>query len=175
MPQIENPPDTLHVFAIDAPMADAQGMALDGAALSAAFGGIEIEPDRADVIDTTQLGELGLSSYLVEGEGADPDTVRQSAGRLDAHRGPTLILRPGAANAPLDPQAPLTHLGSFQLARAAPPGPAIRTASAEGDATGVPTSAPEPGRNDRRTSGAVATAALVAALLIVVIVWLVAI
>ncbi|CAM4415175.1 hypothetical protein [Palleronia rufa] len=175
MAQIDSRPDTLHVFAVDATMERAEALAADGAALSAALGGIEVEPDRAHVIDTRPLGDLGLSTFLVEGEAADADAVRPDAARLDARRGPVLILRTGAVRQAITASAPLSHLGSYPMAGTTPVGPPIRTGSAEGTASGTPAGTADPAAARRRSSGLVAMLALVAALLVVVIVFLVAI
>ena len=130
--------ETIHVFAVDLPMPEAAALADDGAALSEALGGIEVEPDKVIALDTRALADLGLSSYLVEGEGAVAADVRADAGKLDAAQGPVLILHPRAVTDPPVPQSPLRHLGSYRRDRPMPEGPPIRAASAEAARMGGP-------------------------------------
>jgi hypothetical protein len=166
--------ETLHVFAVDLPMAEAERLAADGERLSNALGAIEVEPDRAHAIDPRALADLGLPHYLIEGEGADPEAVRADETTLAAETGPLLILRPRAVRQSPEPRAPLRHVGSYRMARATPEGAPLRAAAAaEGTATGVPTAAPSPG-NEKRQSGMVATVALLVALLVAFVMWLVA-
>ncbi len=132
--------EIVHVFAVDLPMPEAARLAGDGARLSEALGGIEVEPDRAEALDTSVLGDFGLSGYLVEGEGVSADAILADESRLDAVRGPVVVLRPRAVTAEPAARAPLSHLGSWPLERARPIGEPIRAASAEGLQTGLPPS-----------------------------------
>lgn len=166
--------ETVHVFAVDLPMPEAERLAGDGQRLSEALGGIEVEPDRAEAVDTRGLAEYGLSGYLTEGEGVSADAILHDEPKLDAVKGPVLILRPRAVTERPRPQAPLSHLGSYPMESARPAGAPIRSASAEGVATGLPPDPAEGVKSNRRASGIVAMAALAVALLVVVIVWAIA-
>ena len=170
---IETTVDTVHVFAVDLPMAEVAALANDGERLSQLLA-TPVDIARVEALDTMALADLGLTSYLVDGEGVEPGPARADAGRLNGRKGPVLILRPRAVNAALSPQAPLEHLGSYQVERPAPAITPLRSAAAEGSAAGVPPAAPAPG-SDRKASGRVAMAALFVALFIALIVWLVAI
>ena len=171
---IETSIDTVHVFAVDLPMAEVATLADDAARLSELLG-TEVDVTRVEALDPSVLADLGLTSYLIEGEGVQSGPVRADGGRLNGRKGPVLILRPRAATAALSPQPPLEHLGSYRTERAAPPSTTLRSAAAEGTASGVPPAAPTPGTSDRKVSGRVAMMALFVALLIALIVWLVAI
>ncbi len=166
--------ETVHVLAVDLPLAEAERLAADPQALSRALGGIEVDPARAEVIDAGALVGYGLSGYLTDGEGVSADAILPDEPRLDAVSGPVLLLRPRAVTAAPRPEAPLSHLGSYPLESARPAGDPIRSAAAE-SAAAEPS--PDPaggGGSDRRASGIAATVALAVALLVVVIVWAIA-
>ena len=171
---IETTIDTVHVFAVDLPMADVAALADDAGRLSDLLG-THVDASRVEALDTTALADLGLVAYLTDGEGIENGPVRADAGRLNARKGPVLILRPRAVSASLTPKPPLEHLGSYRVEAPNRPTDTLRAASAEGSASGVPTEAPRPGQADRRASGRVAMVALLVALLIALIVWLIAI
>lgn len=134
---IETTIDTVHVFAVDLPMAEVAALADDPARLADLLG-TEIDATRVEALDTTALGDLGLSAYLVEGEGVEGGPVRGDAGRLNGRKGPVLILRTRAATKALSPKPPLQHLGSYRTERPTPAVTPLRAASAEGSAAGVP-------------------------------------
>lgn len=173
MNTISTDPETIHVFAVDLPMPEAVELAGDREALSRALG-VDAEPGRAAAFDSRALGDLGLSNYLVEGEGVAAESLESDAAMLAKVKGPIIILRPRAIAEPFSPKAPLRHLGSYRLDRGTPPSMPLRAASAEGSASGVPPAAPTPGTRDRRASGTVAMAALAVALVVTFLVWWVA-
>ncbi len=166
--------ETVHVFAVDLPLDEARALAGDGARLSEALGGIEVEPDRAEAVDPRALGDFGLSGYLVEGEGVSADAILSDEPMLDAVRGPVLVLRPRAVSQTPSARPPLTHLGAYPLERARPAGEPLRAASAEGSAAGLPPEPEERARTNRRASGLVAMAALAVALLVAFVMWAIA-
>ncbi len=167
--------EIVHVFSVELPMPEAARLADDGARLSQALGGVEVEPDRAEAIDTRALGDIGLSGYLVDGEGVSADAILKDEPKLDAVQGPALVLRPRAiAAGEVAAQPPLVHLGSYPLERARPAGEPIRAASAEGLATGMPPDPVEGDRGRRRASGIAALVALAVALLVAFVMWAIA-
>ncbi|EKE43724.1 hypothetical protein OCGS_2058 [Oceaniovalibus guishaninsula JLT2003] len=134
-----------------------------------------LDESRTETVDASALVGVGLSGYLTDGHGASADAVLPDEARLDAQRGPVLILLPGAVSPGDAPVArpPLSHLGSYPLEAAKPADGRLRSASAERTDTAPPPSA-DPERTDRRNSGRVAMIALAVALLIALIVWLLA-
>lgn len=166
--------ETVHVFTVDLPPEEARALAADGALLSDALGGIEVEPDRAEIVDPEALAEIGMAAYLAEGEGVSAEALDGDRARLDALAGPVLILRPRAVSRTISVRKPLTLIGSYPLERARPAGEAIRSTSAEPLATGAPPAEDPTGRRDKRASGVVAMVALAVALFVAFIVWLVA-
>ncbi len=166
--------ETIQVFAVDLPMPEAARFAEDGARLSEALGGVAVEPGRVEALDTRALGDYGLAGYLTDGEGASADAILPEEGRLDAVRGPVLVLRPRAVSEAVSARPPLSALGAYPLERGRPAGAPIRSASAEGLATGMPPEPVEGGGSSRRASGIAALVALAVALLIALLVWAIA-
>lgn len=169
-----DPSTALRVFRVEGTADDAAALVRDTAALQRAFGA-DIATDRVQIVEPTALAGIGLSAYLVEGEGVDAAAISPDAARLDAVKGPILLLLPRAVppGTTLSPQAPLVHLGDYPLASARPGDGPIRTSSAEGLISGAPPQTTDPG-TQRRTSGMVALAALAVALLVAFVVWFVA-
>ena len=174
MTEIATDPETIHVFAADLSMPEAEELAEDGAALTRALGGVDVEADRVMALNSGALGDLGLATYLVEGEGVTKASLQPDADKLAKVKGPVIILRPRAVSQPIRPQEPLQHLGSYRLDLGTPPTLPLRAASAEGSASGVPPAAAPPGSRERRAGGAVAMAILAVALLAALAVWWVA-
>ncbi|MCM2561612.1 aspartate carbamoyltransferase catalytic subunit [Lutimaribacter sp. EGI FJ00015] len=165
----------VRVFAIDLP-ADAVAEftdpdAPDIAAIRDALGAEVLSPDHVDFLRVTELGELGLDGYLVDGLGVAQDEIAADRARLRALRGYVLVLpsRAFAGTAQeLSPRTPLRWIGTY-----AEPGPQnnftpLTSAAAQG--------APMPARpSDAAMSGRVAAIALlVMFLLVALVVWIAA-
>ncbi|WOI55481.1 hypothetical protein [Palleronia sp. LCG004] len=167
--------DIIRVFSIDLPPEEAARFARDAKALESALG-VAVPPDRVQVVEPAALADIGLANYLVEGEGAKADAVAIDRSRLEKIRMPILLILPDAIKGPvtLRPAPPLELLGEYPLEEARGSDGAIRARSAEGPVAGPPPRTDD-ATTDRRASGYVAVAALVVALLIAAIVWLVAI
>ena len=138
--------------------------------------GVEaVDTTRAEVFAAEALVGIGVSGYLSEGQGASADALLPDEPMLDALTGPVLLLMPGALRADvraLDVAAPLRHVGSYPLERAAPARAALRTPSAEGLVTGAPPPLDRK-KADRKASGYVALAALVFLFVVVaMMVWI---
>ncbi|TRD22435.1 hypothetical protein [Palleronia caenipelagi] len=167
-----DPSEMLHVIAVDLPMAEATGLAADAGRLAAALSVAQVDPSRVDVIEAKSMGDLGLVTYVTEGEGAVRDAVRGDAERLNAERGAVMILRPRAVQAAVAPQPPLRLLGSYPVVTGKPAGEPVSAASAHGSAAA--SAAVDPKKRDKRASGIVAMAALAVALFVAFVMWLVA-
>ena len=79
MTEIATDPETIHVFAADLSMPEAEELAEDGAALTRALGGVDVEADRVMALNSGALGDLGLATYLVEGEGVTKASLQDLA------------------------------------------------------------------------------------------------
>ncbi|MHC9236669.1 hypothetical protein ACX9MO_13635 [Pseudooceanicola sp. 502str34] len=135
------PYDTVHVFAAD----------LDDGAfwdflqpepetgrweLPAALGAPALEASHVDGTDVADLDGIGLSAFLIEGQGVDPAALAPDRARVDALTGHVIILRPGAlpeGTETLDPRPPLRHVGSYALPEAPVTIEPLTAVMAEGD------------------------------------------
>lgn len=138
----------------------------------ASFSGAEIvDNQQIEVFAAGTIATLGLTAYLVEGYGIDPDELTQDATRLDGVQGTLVIVSARAfeGNAHVTPSAGLTLVGKFNEAGAPPSAPKpIETESAKGTLA-APAKAP---KSDARIGGMVALAVLVfLALFVVFFVW----
>ncbi|SFO89798.1 hypothetical protein [Tranquillimonas alkanivorans] len=181
-----NERDTIHVFRLD--MLDdevktftARREGTDDPAsewpLRNALGADYIEPQRIEVIRTGDLSGVGLRGYLIEGLGAKPERVKADGDRLDAVEGHVLIALPGAfggVEQTLDPRKPLDYVGSYPEIAPEAPGPMGDVHSAHPpDATVSEAPASETPRGPEQPSRfPVVGAALIAAAVIVLIIWL---
>jgi hypothetical protein len=87
----------LYVFALDAPLSVVNTLKSGNNdagphPLAALFGVSESESRHVEVINPADLGELGLSGYLIDGHGVPAPQIAPDKGRLDALTGPVLLL-----------------------------------------------------------------------------------
>jgi len=142
----------------------------DRAAVAALFGLDDIDPARLELVDTADLGEIGLAAYLIEGDAAAEARIAADRARLDGVRGLVLTV-PSAAFAlrpvTLRPAPQMTLIGTY--AEDVPPVrfEPLPDASARGSVTG-PTAAGATGQ--QRSTGLVVGVVLLAALLLAALV-----
>ena len=141
----------VRVFAVDLPDGKIESFAAPGDGgwpLREALGARTLDPDRVEVFPAKNLEGLGLTGYLTEGLGVDPQELNGVRGRLDAVDGPIAIVTSAAFQREaqtLAPQAPLRHLGTFREAGAPVRFDPLPAGGASGEASGTPeTPAPEP-------------------------------
>lgn len=106
----------IRVFGLDA---DPKGFGSDEVA--SALGVSSLNPDGVEVISVSDLFEIGLSGYLVEGLGVAPESVTDQD---LAQVGPTAVLVRSAAfdgATSLAPRAPLRFIGAWREANASLP------------------------------------------------------
>jgi len=114
-----------------------------------ALGAEGLDPEWVDLVIPRDLGEMSLSEFLVEVPGVLEASLSGDRARLDALTMPVLVL-PSQAFAgvaqELVPQAPLRWIGTYTEAGTPPPGPPLRSTTAEGQISfrGAP-SVPGPG------------------------------
>ncbi|PZX19556.1 hypothetical protein LX81_00012 [Palleronia aestuarii] len=174
---LPRPHDHLHVLRIDLSPADAREMLAERDPVRASLTGPEVDLDRVELVDPADLAGIGLSGYLIEGQGADPEAVRAEAATLDAVRDPVLILLPHAFAEPVEtlyPKAPLSNLGRFPLVAPNTSEGPLRPPSADAPAADTPPPRAEDPASSRRAGGYVAMVALAVALFVAFVVWLVA-
>lgn len=164
--QLRNQPETEDPLAhIDPSLRHA-----DRRAVAALFGLDNIDPTRVELVDTADLGEVGLAAYLIEGDSAAEGQIAADRTRLDAVRG-LVVTVPSAAfvarPVTLRPAPGMTLIGSYT--EDVPPVrfDPLPDASARGsakDAVGrsMATGAPE----RRRRTGLLIGVALLAALVL---------
>ena len=100
------------VFAIDLPEADATAFA--HGPLSDALGVAVVDPAQIEQIDADTFTEYGLTRYLTEGQGIAEASLAPDAAKLDALRGPLLlVLRPALGQGRLSPRPPLRLIGRY--------------------------------------------------------------
>lgn len=68
----------------------------DRAVVAALFGVSDIDPAQVELVDTGDLGELGLAGYLIEGDAAAEDQIAADRARLNGLCGLVVIV-PSAA------------------------------------------------------------------------------
>lgn len=122
------------------------GATLDLAGVSAALGGVTLDPEHVDLFTVSDLDALGLGGYLIDGMGVDPAEVAPLRTRLEALPGQVAILRSAAfkgAPSELEIRAPLRWVASFGEVPIDLSAPPLTSASATGVLTGGP-SAPPP-------------------------------
>lgn len=153
----------VRVFAIDLP-ADRIADLIDPDApdlcgLKTALGATELSGDHVDLVRLTDLEELGLDGYLIDGLGVAPDDVGPDRTRLRALKGYALVL-PSRAFAgieqTLSPKAPLRWIGTYSE-------PQVQTHFAplpSESAKGAPLPRQSKQLSDAAISGRVATVAL---------------
>ncbi|EAR49904.1 hypothetical protein OG2516_16756 [Oceanicola granulosus HTCC2516] len=152
------------VFAIDLPADQVADFERDG--LEAALGTERLDRDKVELFPASDIAAMGLSNYLVDGMGMDPEQVRPDAARLDALGGHILILPSSAVRGrTLTPKPPLRWIGTYSEPQSVAPMDRLRSDSAEGVLEPTETRAP----SNAAMSGRVATLALLVLLLLVVV------
>ncbi len=68
----------------------------DRAAVAALFGLADIDPAHVELVDTRDLGGLGLAAYLTEADAAAEDQIAADRARLDGLRGLVLTVATAA-------------------------------------------------------------------------------
>lgn len=161
--------DAVHLFAVD----------IDEDAF---WGFVQPDPDTGDWplkdalgVETLDAGQvegavvedlegIGLSGFLIEGIGVNEALIAPDRARLDALSGPVAIIRGAAfdgAHVPLSPSAPLRHLETYEMVRAASTFEALESAAAMGTTAPAPRTAPPPARNRWLLWMLIAAAALI--------------
>lgn len=161
------PERCLWVFAIDLPEVEAKAFAR--ASLAGPLGVDSVDPAHTELIDADTFTEYGLSRYLAEGQGIAEESLAADAAKLDALRGPILLVfRPALAQGRLSPQPPLRLIGRYDEIPA-PPHIGMTGYDAAADTIEVP------GKkypSDAAMSGRVATVVLILlAIFVTLFVW----
>ncbi|MEQ9694170.1 hypothetical protein [Shimia sp. SDUM112013] len=81
-----------------------------------ALGAKYLDSDFIELFDVADLGEMGLSGYLVEGLGVDASALKEDRQQLDALKGHVLIVLSSAFGGfaqTLAPRAPLRWVGTY--------------------------------------------------------------
>ena len=151
--------DVVRVFALDMSGDEAEafvhGPGNGKPGLAASLGAGRLVPDQIESFPASDLAGLGVTHYLVDGLGLNPEQVAADRAALDGLRRSILIL-PSAAFADkgitLTPRAPLQPIGSYTRLAAAPPVPGPAPASARGQGTAGPDPEPDtaPGQGGSR-------------------------
>ncbi|RFP90194.1 hypothetical protein DZK27_03490 [Rhodobacteraceae bacterium 63075] len=75
-----------------------------------------LDPDHVEAFEAEALGELGIAEFLTGANGMDKASVAPDAGKLDALRGPVLLVFSAAlpgGETTLTPQPPLELVGRY--------------------------------------------------------------
>lgn len=116
--------------------------------LKYALGAERLRPAFVETIRIADLGPMALSQYLSEAHDLPASALGADRARIDALTGHVVVLPPQAfegRSQTLTPAVPLTHIGAYAMRGAAPRGPALRSASAEGTLSSGPAGAPGAG------------------------------
>ncbi|WP_088621980.1 hypothetical protein [Oceanicola sp. 22II-s10i] len=132
----------VHVFGLDLTGPEAEAFVRKpttengaGWPLKVALGARQLEPAHIEHIRVGDLAGIGLTGYLTEGLGLDPEAVEAGRDRLDALRGEVVILRPAAFGGEaqtLTVEPPLIHAGGYPELKGATTMEPLRSPSAEG-------------------------------------------
>ena len=144
----------------------------DRAAVAALFGLDDIDPAQVELVDTADLAEIGLASYLIEGDAAAEDQIAADRARLDGLRG--LVVTVPSAAFPTRPVTLRPAPGLALIGRYAEDAPPVRfeplpDASARGSVA-RPGAGGAPGQRHR--TGLLAGVAVLAVLLLAAVVTL---
>jgi len=147
----------IRVFAIDLAPEELAAFTASGNPdtwpLRKALGATALDPEWVDVVRPSDLGEMSLSDFLIEGPGVSASALEGDRARLDALKVPVAVLPSQAFCAQaqeLTPRAPLRWIGTYAEPRAALPESPLRTSAAEGHLS--PKGAKAPGPDMRRAS-----------------------
>ena len=155
------------VFAIDLP--EDQAATFARGSLAEALGVDAVDPAHTELIDADTFTEYGLSRYLTDGQGIAEDSLAPDTEKLDALRGPLLLVfRPALGQGQLSPRAPLRLIGRYDEV----PSPArIGMAAYDPEADILPVQTPKR-PSDAAMSGRVATVVLILlAIFVALFVW----
>ncbi|MFC3084856.1 hypothetical protein [Tabrizicola soli] len=148
-------------------------MQRDKAGLVAAlFGDPDLDPAHVELFDTADLAGVGLAGYLAEGLGVSDAALAPDRARLEAVRGPVLILHSRALHGravTLIPDPRLTLLAGYTEERPPVHFEPLPSDAAKGSLTAPGPSAPAP-RLPRRAL-ALGAALLLAGLAALVLAW----
>ncbi len=115
-----NPGETVYVFALDLPPADAEAFVEGGPGdnwpLKVVLGAEALRAGHIESFAASDLEGVGLPGYLVEGLGIDAEDVAPDRTKLDAASQHIVILRAPAFDGveqTLSPRPPLEHLGTY--------------------------------------------------------------
>ena len=132
--------------------------------------GVDLRPEKVEVIPSRAISGLGLTAYLRDGYGIRAEDIQGRAAQLDAVSG-LLVFLPASAfggkDQVLDPHPSMRFLGLFREEKAAAPEPMKTPDSARGT---VPPPKPERSRGKaegRMRSWMIALGALLIAALLV--------
>lgn len=131
----------VRLFALDLPDDDAQNFANHALTrLPEALDTAPLDMTHAQVFDAGDLAGIGLTDYLIDGQGVDPDTLSTDRRWLDAQTGGLVVVtspafKGKARNITVHP--PLRWLGTWSEARSAPSLDRLTAESAMGSMTGA--------------------------------------
>lgn len=170
----------VRVFALSMSQDEAQALRdntpEDGAPApqAAALGLDTINADYIEVFPVSDLSEIGLTGYLVEGNGIDPDSLRGDRAKLDALDGWVMCVYSaafGGRAVTLRPAPELTLIGTY----AEPGVDWSDQQKLQSDAARGTTAAPKKAPSDAAMSGRIAMGALlVLVLLTALMIWVAA-
>ncbi len=131
----------VRLFALDLSPEDARSFA-DGAVirLPEALETAPLDMTYAQVFDAADLAGVGLTDYLIEGQGVDPDAIGADRPRLDGLTGGLVIVTSRAfkgAARQLRVHPPLRWIGTWPEAHTAPSLERLTAESAMGALTGA--------------------------------------
>lgn len=162
----------IRLFSLDMPLEELEAFAEADAAwgVKEALGAAALDHDFVEVFDASDVAEIGLSNYLVQGAGIPEAEIAGDRARLDALKGPLLVVTSGAFRGQaqvLHPEAPLKWQGTWHEEmdpvhfEALPDASAHRHPPHEGE---TPTS-------PRRGRGAVVALVVVALVFVLLAIW----
>jgi hypothetical protein len=106
------PERSVWVFTIDLPEKEAGAFA--AGPLAPSLGVDHVDLAETEYLDADTFTEYGFSRYLVEGQGVAEDSILADCAKLDALRGPVLLVfRPALGQGRLSPRAPLRLVGRY--------------------------------------------------------------
>ncbi|SMP29620.1 hypothetical protein [Shimia sagamensis] len=153
----------VRLFAVDVPSEEieafrAQVNGVDGALLSwplkEALGFTYLDEDFIELFPVSDLEEMGLTGYMVEGLGIAQKDVAEDSARLAAQKGWVLIVLSAAFDGvaqSLSPKAPLRWIGTYKEDGAPVHFEPLPDASAKGPASTQSTVLPAPSSNPHLT------------------------
>ena len=161
------PERTVWVFAIDLPKDQAEAFAKGP--LAPALGVERLDAAQTEFLDADLFTDYGFANYLTEGQGVAEASVADDSARLDALRGPVLLVfRPGLGQGRLSPQPPLRLIGRYDETPS-PPHIGMPIYDAEADRIAVPQ---KKRPSDAAMSGRVAMVVLILlAIFVTLFVW----